>query len=89
MILLGLNFLLIFVMTLASTLGPSWVVLGRLGGLLGASWAHLGAFWSCLGGILARLGGVLGLRTVLGSSWDRFGNVLVPFWDRFGLILGR
>ena len=34
--------------------------MGRLGGVLGASWGVLGASWRRLGGILGHLGGILG-----------------------------
>ena len=54
--------------------GPSWGVLG-----------HLGGPGERLGGVLGRLGGVLGrLGAVLGPSWGR----LEPSWGRLEPVLG-
>ena len=54
--------------------GPSWGVLG-----------HLGGPGERLGGVLGRLGGVLGrLEAVLGPSWGR----LEPSWGRLEPVLG-
>ena len=50
---------------------PSW---GRLGAILGPSWAILGPSWGCLGA----------LGPVLGPSWGRHG----PSWGRLGAVLG-
>ena len=41
---------------LGGILGASWAVLGRLGVVLGASWGCLGASWGYPGGVLPRLG---------------------------------
>ena len=53
---------------------PSWAVLGRLGAILGPSWAVLGPSWAVLGllgAILGRSWAILGL--LLGCSWGVWG----------------
>ena len=53
-----------------SILAASWIVLERLGAVVGASWGCLGAPW----GALARLGATWErLEAVLGASWGRLG----------------
>ena len=64
---------------------PSW---GRLGAILGPSWAILGPSWGCLGALGAVLGPSWGR---LGPSWGRLGAlgaVLGPSWGRLGAVLG-
>ena len=71
---------------------PTWLhvslifrLLGRLGGVLEASWARLRVLWARLGaswGVLGSLGDVL---ACLGPSWKRLGGVLGASW----LVLGR
>ena len=58
-------------------MGPSWVILGHLGAILGLSWAILGDF----GPILARPGAILG---GFGASCGPLG----PFSDPLGLSCG-
>ena len=71
---------------------PTWLhvslifrLLGRLGGVLEASWARLRVLWARLGaswGVLGSLGDVL---ACLGPSWKRLGGVL----GASCLVLGR
>ena len=86
-----------------ASLGASWGVLGRLGGVLGPSWAVLGASWGRLGailgrlgpswgrleGLLARLGGVLGPLGGQDPTRARGSRFLEASWDRLGLIFTR
>ena len=63
-------------------LGPSWVVLGRLGARLGAVLGRLGPSWGHLGG---RLGAILGPSgAVFGPSWGHLGAILGPYWGHLG-----
>ena len=74
--------------SLLGSLGASWCLLGRLGGLLarltpseavlGASLGRLSAFWTRF-------------RLVLGSSWGSLGRSwgpLGPIWGRLGSLMG-
>ena len=67
---------------LGGVLGASWLVLGRLGSVLGASWGRLGASWRRLVGVLGPSWAILG---DLGPSWRHLG----PSWRRLGGVLGR
>ena len=65
--------------------------MGRLGGVLEASWRRLGVVlgrfersWGCLGGVWGRLG-ASGAR----FSWDSIlDTILYPICNRFGLDFG-
>ena len=64
--------------------GASWSALGRLRGILGASWSVLGASWGALG----RLGSVLRASwSVLGASWRVLARLVVS-WGYLGTPLG-
>ena len=73
-------------------------VLGRLRGILRATWSILGASWTRLGGVLeaswGHLGGLLGVLDAswkrLGASWARLGaswGQLGASWRRLGGVL--
>ena len=73
---------------------PTWLhvslifrLLGRLGGVLDASWPRLRVLWARLGaswGVSGSLGDVL---ACLGPSWKRLGGVLGASWKRLGSVL--
>ena len=58
--------------------------MGRLGGVLGASWEPLGTSWGLLGGVLGRLGRQNRLGALLEPFWSRPGSVLEASWGRLG-----
>ena len=69
---------------------PSWAILGRLGGILGPSWAS----WKPPGDLLGRLGGLLvplggqdppetSARCFLEASWGRLGLIFGMFLEGF------
>ena len=70
--------------------------MGRLGALLGASWAVLGASWGHpvpsrrpLGDVLGRLEGELGPLGGQDPTEAKGPRVLETSWGRLGLIIGR
>ena len=84
-------------MRLGSDLEPSW---GRLGAILGPSWALLGPSWGLLGlpggGSQSGLGRMLERFEVkvpfecdLEATWSRLGAVLGPAWGHLGSSRGR
>ena len=77
-------------MLLTCLLDDSWVLLRRLGrllgplaSLLGASWCILAASWQPLGGLLGLLASSLRL---LAASWVPFGGLLGSLGGRLGLL---
>ena len=84
-------------------LGPPWNFLGRLGGVLGASWGSLGrvlagswgglgASWGAFGRSWAapgRQGRKIAKKTRgFGPTWGHLGVMLGPCWRHFGTMLG-
>ena len=69
--------------------GAFWLILERLGSVLGSTWRVLGASWAQLGRSWGQLGDNLGaLGANLGATWAASGPswaLLEPTWTHFGL----